>query len=932
MAWLEDLAKAARITSLGKLAKAAIEHEDWPAGETDNYRSVENLLRFVDQKMKKGQVWLDNRPAVKEVLADLLGVSPESLDPGSVEPDGPADPRVELKELRDARPIDLRKEDLFPGIPREVFSPDSWELSWWFAQAGSGKTVVGRWLEARHAAAFVRGDRWSDVVPRIPPEGAVYIELSVPDSTDAVRFPADLARRNICVAAPFLPVPPELARGMRPRRESLFAVAPRQKQSRFSGFFWPEEEPEEPMADTTSWRRIDTDPKEEWIERLIRWVGERMRSGGGFDVDGALEVVRRRLFETSLSTPGDYIGVCGVIEKIGAKRLLAEADIDRVVGAFLESRMERTDLTGRSAWTAPALWRLICGCVEGSLVHWGGHGTFPSEVALKSWLPEASLPPGDDSVLQRIIDDPDIGPQDLASIRSKARPSRDGALRELFRLHLLEPCGEGMIALRPSWLGPLARQAALDHLVEFPDRGLGEVLLQPALASWMLPRLRDCFKLGGAENGSKSRAKAGERGWELARWAMERVSMQDPATVAALEACFQAAGVALLDPLATAPIADLHRLWLAQMSVSLHAYSQGPPRPRLLRVEGAEPGWEQAWEIACLAISERLHVAGVELEPPAVAPWGAKSWPEYAERLAWGLERACILVSGTNSERRVEPPDFVTDAWRLGGRLYRTIGPLASRHGATAFFAPFELLDAIKAGTTPVSGGRFNHEYQLDVLAQLADEVGLGVDQVLAELWRVKGDGDAVFGSDFLERLSPEWRRRIWESLPPEVLSTRLRPWIGQEKRLGWSDLLPAHWDVVLDAWRDDVGHMRPGLAHIPEHHARRLIRERLFGHDTDRGPRALWERFPDLCVEESVRQLVTAEVWASPSGNVLWRAPPGAVVRIVDLVRPHLDAIRGHEPARHQITQWAHQLCALRGEHWRAAWGLLAEVDPRNT
>ena len=928
MAWLEDLASAARISSLGKLAKAAIEHDDWPDVETDNYRSVENLLRFVDQKTKKGQVWLDNRPAVREVLADILGVSPESLDPGSVEPDGPADPRVDLKELRDARPIDLRKEELFPGIPREVFSPAAWGLSWWLAPAGAGKTVVGRWLEARREATFLRGDRWSDVRDRIPEEGAVYIELSLPDSDERARFPEGLEGRNICVAAPFLPVPPESVAGMKPRRESLFKVEAPRSGLRLDGLFLPREPAcdETAVEESTLWRRVDGDPKEEWIEDLIRWVGTRMKAGGGFDVEGALEVVRRRFFATSLATPGDYIGVCGVIEKVGVKRLLAGVEIEQLVFAFLESRLERADLAGRHAWTAKAVWSLVQGCVEGAVVHSADHGTFPSEVVLKSWLPDDSLPDGDDGGLRRIVDEPGLSLKEIESIRSRAKPSRDGACRELFRLHLLEPCGEGTLALRPSWIVPLARQKVFDRLIAAPGRGLGEVLLRPQVAGLVLPEIAASLSARGAPD---AQAQAAPERWEVVRWAIEALRPEDPASVALLEACFQATGVSLLERTQDAPLDLLRRLWAAQMGVSLHAFSNGPPRPRLFRAEGAGPGWEQAWEIACLAISERLHDCGMPVGPPSVAPWGADPMPEFADRLVWGLDRVCVL-HGSGYDRRLELAPFLKDAWRLAGRLFRSCGPPENRHAADLLFAPFGLFAAMKSGAHPVWSGWLSHEYQLEALAALAEDEELATEEVLAALWRCRPHGsETVLRYDLSQHLSPTWRCRLWGALPPDVLATTLRPWVEQEKGIAWEALLPAQWDTILDIWREGGVRGRHGLAHIPEHHAQRMLREHLFGEDTDRAPRALWQRFPALCVEASVHELVHAEVWPSPVGNALWRVPPELVARVIERTAPHLAQIRSKEVTRHQITVWAHQVCAARGPHWRAAWALLAEIDP---
>ena len=916
MGWFEELAKGARFSTLGKLARAAVAHEEWPEDESRNDRSVENMLRLVDQKKRKGQVWLDNRPQVKEVLATLLNVSPESLDPGLMDADGPADPRVELKELREARPIDLRRDDLYPGIPDEVLDPSNWGRSWWLANVGAGKTLVGKWLEARGLATFLRGDRLADVIPRIPPKGAVYIELALPDTTDAARWAEELDDRDVCVAAPFLPVPLKEVTEVARQRQAWQDLAEDERD---------EEEPE--LA--AGWDWIKTPPKDEWVEPLIRWVGDRMREGGGFDVDGALDIVGRKWFATWLATPGDYIGVCGVIEKLGARKFLDGVEVEQVVTAFLESRLERTDLSGRSAWLPKDLWRLISGCVEGALVNSGTEDTFASEQMLKQWLPTDALPEGDDTVLRQLVDVPPSDMEGVEAVLRRARPSTDGAIRELVRLHLLEPIGEGAVALRPTWFALLAAEPAMERLVADPNRGIGRLLLRPKAAKWPLTALRDAFLPDEEDEEATSKPSAGELGWTLVRTAVAGVRVDDPESVALLEALFQAAGIALLDREVPAQIAALRSLWDAQMRLAVRRFTNAPPQPRIFQLDREAKGWESGWYIAALAISERLHDAGEAMELGALAPWGAAALPEFADQALSGLQRACILPlrSTRDGDESADPPDFVVDAWRLAGRLYRRFGPPTNYPHVRLLYAPFVLFDAMKRGDTSAWDGRFAYDYQMEALSELAADEGLTMAAVLDALWRVENvhHQPALLPTD---KFSEEWRAKIWAALPPEVLATTLKAWIHQGDGLAWDLLTTAHWDIVLDEWRAESTHDRRGLDHLPEQHARAVIRERLAGFDSHRVYVVLWENYPEVCLDEAIRDLVRPPPDGTPDGT-LWKVPAALVERVIELVQPHLAGIRGNPLARAQLMRWAHFQCSSRGPHWLSAWKLLNEVEP---
>ncbi len=917
MGWFEDLAKGARYSTLGKLARAAVAHEDWPSDESRNERSVENMLRLVDQRKRKGQVWLDNRPEVKEVLAILLNVSPEGLDPGLVEADGPADPRVELKELREARPIDLRRDDLYPGIPAEVLNPSAWGRTWWLAYAGAGKTLVGRWLEARRLAVYLRGERLADVIPLIPATGAVYVELTTPDSTDATRWAAELDGRGVCVAAPFVPVPMDEVVGVAQQRQEWEEMSEDER-----------DEDAEPAL-PSGWEWVKTPPKEDWIDDLVHWVAARMRAGGGFDAAAVLKFVKAGGWDAILATPGDYIGICGVVEALGVDGL-EDAVAEQVAVRFLDSRVTRPDLGAPTSWRSKDLFRLISGCVEGAMIHSGTEDTFTSEQALKRWLNPDALPPGDDSALLKLADVASPSLEDLEAAKRRARPSIDGAVRELFRLHLLEPIGEGAVALRPTWLALVAAQPAMQRLIDEPQRGLGKLLLRPKAAKWPLKTLRDSLIPDEEEDHAAAAVGGSASGWRVAELAVELLDYAAPESVALLEATFQAVGIALLDPeVPTAP-GVLHRLWESQMRLSVDRYNNSAPQPRIFAVDREAGGWENGWYIACLSISERLHLAGIELPAGPLSPWAAATLPEFAEHAVWAFDRACTTAGRTSrrGENEADPPDFLMDAWRLAGRVYRKFGVPSNAHSGRTIYAPFLLFDAIRAGQTPVWDGRIDQPYLLDALETLARDEGLDMPVVLEHLWRAKAaHGGPTFGPG--TELSEEWTKRVWSQLPPEVLREHRLSWLPHYAGLPWDALTAEHWEIILDWWGGEgAHHEKRGIEHVPEAQARRVARERLGGGFHPEVYEVLWSRFPTMCVEEAVADLVAPAPAGSPDA-VLWRTPDARVGDVVAAARVRLAEIVNAPAARLQLVRWAHLQCSRRGPHWLTAWNLLTEVAP---
>src|SRR5215217_3485508 len=176
MGWLRDLMHQAPtpVRSLGDLSRVALRSGDWPADTKMQARSLAALFSKIDRDQELD--WLGDRPGAQVALAKALGASLDDIRtrvqrrqegaPGQV---------LRLRSLPAARALSLLEEPLFPGIPAEVLEPATFAGVYWVAASGAGRTLVGRWLEARGLARFIRAETWLEALALMPAHGAVFL-------------------------------------------------------------------------------------------------------------------------------------------------------------------------------------------------------------------------------------------------------------------------------------------------------------------------------------------------------------------------------------------------------------------------------------------------------------------------------------------------------------------------------------------------------------------------------------------------------------------------------------------------------------------------------------------------------------------------------------------------------------------------------------
>ena len=257
---------------------------EWPRQRRLSEKSFATYLSEFDKH--RNLEWLAQNPQFESLLAQFLGLSVEQLrEHMGQAAASAASAKTSLLSLWevDTRPIDLREEPLPPAFPAEVLDPGSWPVLW-RAPSGSGRSLVGGWLEARGLARFVRAESWEEASRQLGTlEGPVFIEL-----TSAEGLP--LSSKDcgqICIAVDEAPKSPQ--------------------PMNFANVVWGEVE-----ASRFEWTQASSPAVELWLEPLVRWVAERVPSTQRLDVDACLEWLRDELlpqrvidrFETALGFIG----------------------------------------------------------------------------------------------------------------------------------------------------------------------------------------------------------------------------------------------------------------------------------------------------------------------------------------------------------------------------------------------------------------------------------------------------------------------------------------------------------------------------------------------------------------------------------------------------------------------------------------------------
>ncbi|MFL5344912.1 MAG: hypothetical protein ACJ8AT_08960 [Hyalangium sp.] len=895
MGWIRDRMEEleAPVQSFVELAQLLRKARSWPRTE----RIKETSLATYLGKFDAGEAleWLDQRPGARQALAEVLEMPREEVDAQLTQLQPPRPPSGSRIKLRDVptRSIDLRREPLPPGIPAQVRDPSTWPL-WWHAPIGSGRTLVGQWLEARGLAVFIQARSWAEAESQFPERGAVFIKLaSAEDAPFRATWPPEL---KICVASEAAPPrapEPEAERGHRGLRELSESPVNRRAAS--------------------PWHVVKSPEIGSWLRELVEWVAERV-TADGFDV----EACQRWLLETPgvlamVENPGTALGLIGLYATFTRRgdatgplaKVRSSADMVRL---FLRMRIQQTEGVELSQ---EALWK--------RLQHLGRRLLLESELPwfearpLDAWHALVHMRP-DDADFEWLEEMERKGLKldrpSLEKLRGRLPPDAFRVVRTLKDLELLRERQPQQYAFQPSWVleGVLA-QCILETLEQGPT-AWGELLLRhehsAAVFECLLERCR---------NGDFS----------LVSGVLQAPEVRSPAWVAALEATFRVLGLVVLEG---KPVPDELRLSALRLQRALVVPdASGLPGPRI--AYEVTPMREsllvdhRIWYAALLALSEEL--------PPGT-DLGLDSWctKPSAEARRWLV----YMASYRSTHERRMPEQWLMPLLLLGGRLLEGLGPLATPSAAIPLLLqPERLLRQLLQPTLSLS--ELNQSVSWHALGAMLPEYARrrGVDWELGarKIWSAWLASGAAELPQFLH---PEEGHAaiFWQFLPPsavQVLAGRRYRSLLVEKNI-FRFFGQEHWDAFIRVWiqQSEPWGLEPVHSlwqQIPPEHVRQAIRAgRPDGHDHPTR-KILWQRMPEVFCEE-IDALFRQGQWDKGLLQA-WGAPASCIPRLLTSAKAALEN-RGAPPPP-SVVQWLHHMIAQRAPDWSKAWTLLEYLMP---
>lgn len=881
MGWLREMMQRGTqpCRSFGDLARRCLAHPSWPAEPRPKPRSLATLFSRLDRELDLD--WLRDRPAVQQTMAEVLE-SPVADIQAQCQPPAqgfgaPGEAILRLDDVPFARSLRLKEEPLPPGIPLLPQRVPAWDRVWWFAPSGSGRSLVGRWLEARGAARWVAARDWSSAEPDTREPGPVFVELHTSSGSDGLK--KHPPRNKICVAAGFLP-------------------------------------------ESDEWTVVRSLPIAAYIADLVAWVAERLPSDSQLRTDNAVAWLAGLPQEKGvLSSLGAALGLLGLMDEIGHSQIRGRS-LNQLARAAIKFRVAK--LPGDHRILKEQGFEILTGIAQQCLTE--------SELATEAprsedeWLrvvPQ-ELTRGIDVEWVKLSLQRAGAPVTVRELERAARQLPPGAYRIVRALSAggflrrLEPGSE--VSLGPLWLVNVARAAALKQLLNRPAHEWGEALLAPGSTLQVLDALHERLEQDPDP---------------LVDGVLELEARDSPAYAAAIEALVRLLG---LNPELCRDLSPelLGSLFEEQLELAVEL-PDGPPLPRLEYPESlvaAAPILARgAWFVAIWALSERLSSRAAGGASHWFDPWHApanrslapaldsvQSWLERAPSAAaeellirlfdrrgvapeapHDLERValCLAAFRTNG---LEPGQLAPWKPHLFASLWRALGSAEER----ARFAN-QSMDCWVTASRPVAGRSWfaagarpaTSIWPLLERDALLGAIGGGTEfavpwellsdaqwRWVAELWQLN-PAPSVSSQDTATSMVDQ--RRMLEHIPGETVAALLS--------LGAS---PYAWpeEVLSRAWRAERGRCLSSL-----------------GMRLDQATRAEPEsRLSHL--REALHLLAVEPADAAQDG--------------LDLLLEHLRALEQQAELLTEVVHFLQARVARRGAAWRFAYDLLDSVETR--
>jgi hypothetical protein len=873
--WLRDLMAQSDsgCRSYGDLARAALQNSDWPAESGMAERSLASIFSKLDRNQELD--WLADRVGVQRVLSKVLGVPLDDLrapgSPGGATPRGDLR-RLRLSSLRYARALDLVDEPLCPGIPPTVLRPGAFSSTFWHAPSGAGRSLVGRFLQARGLAHVIEASTFEEARTQIPERGPVFIELHAQKALPLPNAP----RSELCVAGDF--------------------------------------EPQNPTWQVHSSPAVDS-----YLDELVDWVAARLPADGRFDAARAREWLRGEMRDSGiLDGLGAALGLCGLADEHGVQALRGKSP-QKLAERFCRDRLLATlePEAAHAAWLKRNGYEVLVGLGHRLLAD--SDEAWDEPRSLESWLELVPLEHQREAdvdwmrlSLSRV--DSGIRPSDIEKAARKIPPGAFRIVRALQRADLLREAtsqarangpAEAGLAFGPRWFSNALRLDATRALVSGSTNDFGEALLKghaaPSVARELVQRLAD-------------------RGSAFIDGVLELEGGDSAGHIAAVEMTFRAAGVSLLTG-AELGSDTLEALWDEVLEARLEFPDQLP----CPRIEYPDPERDPLltrgiWYLAAFSISSELGQRAGRRHP-LLRPWKAReAHPQ--------LRELCAIIARDLPTNDADRP-WVLRAFSLISRLRSEIGALGALDSPEVLERPSVILDEVVHGvlswTTVL--GITESMLGLPALWALAAERGMPFSSVASAIWEAWDDAQRpALGAEFLAADSAQssW---FWPHIPGNLLQALLCD--ARAHDIPYENFGDTQWRAFLAAL--DTAPARAGDARafsvaphfvLGEALARGLESPALFT--------SLWQRDPERASSELLLALESNDQEGDHLGRLsglLAASPPAQFSRISELFsKPSLANLERAKLGA--IRRFLHDQIRLRKAGYVEAYTRLSAIE----
>jgi hypothetical protein len=873
MGWLRDLMDQSDsgCRSYGDLARAALENSDWPAESRMGERSLASIFSKLDRSQEAD--WLAERVGVQRVLSKVLGVPLDDLrapgTPASATPRGDIR-RLRLGSLRYARALDLVDEPLCPGLPPGVLASGSYANTFWRAPSGAGRSLVGRYLQARGLAHVIEASTFEEAAPRMPERGPVFIELYAQRMQPLPPAP----RPDVCVAGDFQPRDP-------------------------------------------SWQVIDSPEVSTYLAELVAWVAARLPSDGRFDAGRTLAWLREEMLPSGiLDGLGAALGLCGLADEQGVQALRGKSP-QKLAERFCRDRLLATldPEASHAAWLKRNGYDVLVGLGRRLLAD--SDAAWDDPRSLERWLelvPQEHQRDADLDWMRLSLSRVDSGirPSDIEKAARKIPPGAFRIVRSLQRAEFLRGASndassggppEASLAFGPRWFSNALRLDATRALITGSPNDFGEALLRghaaPSIARELLQRLAD-------------------RGSAFIEGVLELEGADSAGHTAAVEMTFRAAGIAVLGGAELASD-SIEALW----DEALDARLEFPGELPCPRIEYPAPEVDALlsrgiWYLAAFALSRELgQRAG--LRHGLLRPWKAREANPQ-------LRELCAIIA-RDLPTAAQDRTWALRAFSLLAQLRSEIGALGALDSPEVLERPAVILDEVAHGVlswTTVAGIA-DTELGLPALQALATERAMPFSSVASAIWEAWDDAQRPASSaSFLATDSPHasW---FWPHIPADLLEALLCD--ARATDIPYESFGDSQWHAFIAA-------LDTAPARAADSRAFALAPDFVLLEALERGVEspalfsAVWQRAPDHAGTEIVRLLESGDDSELPRLSSLLEAAPSAQFErlselfaqpsLTNLPRVKLSAVRHF---LHHYVRW-------RKPGYAEAYARLSEIE----